>query len=97
VDVESAGDAARLLETVALNLRVPQDPYRSLTTSLIEHLQERELLLILAHAQHFPGACAQLVETVLKTCPDVRMLVTGLQPLAVPGEKCYQGSGGVAA
>jgi hypothetical protein len=60
VDIESAGDASRLLETVASNLRVPQDPHRFLTASLIEHLQERELLLILAHSQSFPGRAHSL-------------------------------------
>lgn len=97
VDVESVGDASLVLETVASMFGVHQDPQRSLTVALVEHLQERELLLVLTGCHRFLGACARLAETILKTCPDVHILATGIQPLAIAGEKIYRGEGRLGA
>jgi non-specific serine/threonine protein kinase len=89
VEMESVEDPARLVEKVALDLRVRQDQDRPLTVLVIEHLREKNLLLLLSHCDRLLGAVAQLAETILRTCPDVRILATSQQPLNVSVEKRY--------
>jgi serine/threonine protein kinase len=88
LELEAVSDPAQVLETVSLELGVRQDPQRSLTVSLIEHLQEQDLLLIFTHCDQVRVACAQLVETILCTCPDVHILATSDKALDIPLEKC---------
>jgi len=83
-------DAAAVPQTVAVVLSVPAEPSRALTVSLMEYLSEKNLLLILDHCDHLIGACAQLAETILQTCPEVRVLATSLAPLNISGETCYR-------
>jgi non-specific serine/threonine protein kinase len=77
------------VEKVALDLRIRQDQDRPLTVLVIEHLREKNLLLLLSHCDRLLGAVAQLAETILRTCPDVRILATSQQPLNVSVEKRY--------
>jgi serine/threonine protein kinase len=89
VELETVSDPARLVETVAFTLGIRQNSGRSLTVSLIEDVREKSLLLLLNHCEHVLDACAQLAETILRTCPDVHILATSQQPLNISMEKCY--------
>ena len=44
------------------------------------------LLLVLDNCEHLLSRCAPLVDRVVRTCPDVRILATSRQPLGVDGE-----------
>ena len=89
-DLELIVEPSLVLKHVASSLGVDPGQERPLTVLLIEHLHEKNLLLILDHCDHVRGACAQLVETILSTCSDVRILVTSHQPLNVSNEQCYR-------
>lgn len=90
VNLESADEPLMVVQTVASILGVQENPNRSLTVSLIETLREKKLLLLLAHCDLFPAACAQLAETILSVCPDVCILATSHHPLNISAEICYQ-------
>jgi Protein kinase domain len=90
VDLESTDESDLVLKQVASTLGVDHDPQRPLTVLLIEHLREKNLLLILDHCDHVLGSCAQLAETILSACSDVRILATSQQRLNVSSEKCYR-------
>lgn len=90
VELDSVSDPALVSETVTSVLRIPQNPQRSLTMSLIAHLREKNLLLVLSHCDRVLSACAQLAEAIVRTCPDVRMLATSHQPLNISMEKCHR-------
>jgi serine/threonine protein kinase len=77
VDLKPVDDPVLVLETVASTFGVPENPHHSRIMSLIEHLREKNLLLLLLHCEHLPGACAQLTETILRTCPAVYILAMG--------------------
>jgi predicted ATPase len=47
-------------------------------------------LLVLDNCEHLVQACAELVETLLGACPDVRVLATSRQPLRVGGEVAWR-------
>lgn len=90
VNLELVSEPTMVLQTVASILGIQENPNRPLTVSLIESLREKNLLLLLGHCELFPAACAQLTETILSACPDVRILATSQQPLNISDEKCYR-------
>ncbi|MCB5181584.1 AfsR/SARP family transcriptional regulator [Streptomyces antimicrobicus] len=56
------------------------------TAQLVEHCGRRRLLIVLDNCEHLVEAAAQLAETLLTHCPDLRILATSREPLGVPGE-----------
>lgn len=54
--------------------------------SVVRSLRDAEALLILDNCEHLLNACAQVASTLLKAAPNLRILVTSRQPLAMPGE-----------
>jgi len=90
VHFESVDEPAMVLKTVASTLGACQVSERPLAVCLIEFLREKELLLILNRCGHISGACSQLTETILRGCPDVRILASSDKPLSAVNEKYYQ-------
>jgi predicted ATPase len=62
---------------------------RSLSESLADFLAERHLLLLLDNCEHLIAACARLVSGLLPACPDLHVLTTSREPLALSGESVY--------
>ncbi|UNZ18556.1 BTAD domain-containing putative transcriptional regulator [Streptomyces sp. 891-h] len=56
------------------------------TALLIEHLEQRDLLLVLDNCEHVVHAAATLAETLLAHCPGLTVLATSRERLGVPGE-----------
>src|SRR5215211_7750321 len=73
-------------QTVAAALRVPERPGQALAGTLVEALSDKELLLVLDNCEHLVEAAAQLVDTLLDSCPHLRVLATSREPLGTPGE-----------
>jgi non-specific serine/threonine protein kinase len=46
----------------------------------------RQLLLILDNCEHLLDACAKLAESLLRSCPQVRILATSRESLGIAGE-----------
>ncbi|MZG16073.1 AAA family ATPase, partial [Streptomyces sp. SID5914] len=55
--------------------------------TLVAHLAERELLLLLDGVEHLVDACAALVTELLGRAPGLRVLAVGRRPLGVAGER----------
>ncbi|MGW7364259.1 AfsR/SARP family transcriptional regulator, partial [Streptomyces sp. NPDC054841] len=53
---------------------------------VVELCGARRMLLVVDNCEHVIGAVAELVETVLTSCPGVTVLATSREPLGVPGE-----------
>src|SRR5215203_4534723 len=73
-------------QTVAAALRVPERPGQALTDTLMETLSDNELLLILDNCEHLVEEAAHLVDTLLDSCPHLRVLATSREPLDISGE-----------
>lgn len=53
---------------------------------LTEYLRSRELMLVLDNCEHLIGDCAVLADTLLRTCPRLRILATSRESLRIAGE-----------
>ncbi|MEU6372006.1 LuxR C-terminal-related transcriptional regulator [Streptomyces sp. NPDC046909] len=54
--------------------------------TLVDHVRDRELLLVLDNCEHLADACAELVATLLEESARVRVLATSRHRLALDGE-----------
>ena len=57
-----------------------------LLTKLLTYLQPKEVLLILDNCEHLIEACASLVQSLLQNCPNLKILATSREALAITGE-----------
>jgi non-specific serine/threonine protein kinase len=89
VDLLQLHDSAVLASDVAHSLGV-QEAGRLPLDSLVEALSPLSMLLVLDNAEHLVEACADLVHRLLVSAPDLHILVTGRQPLAIAGETIYR-------
>ncbi|TJZ75985.1 LuxR family transcriptional regulator [Rhodococcus oryzae] len=87
VELGELRDSALLAETVAATLGLPDQPGRSMSDLLIDHLSTRQTMLVLDNCEHLLGAVAELVETLLRACPGLRILTTSREVLGVDGER----------
>jgi predicted ATPase len=55
-------------------------------SSLTEYLEGKRLLLVLDNCEHLVDGCAVLAGTLIRSCPDLRVLATSRQALGVAGE-----------
>ncbi|MGH3417511.1 MAG: ATP-binding protein, partial [Actinocrinis sp.] len=60
--------------------------HRDYRTRLASALAERRMLLVLDNCEHVVDAAADLAALILDRCPQVTILTTSREPLAVPGE-----------
>lgn len=90
IELGAITDPAALPSTAAAILGVQESPDRTLIRVLMEFLGEKNLLLIFDQCDRVRGACVQLAETILHTCPEICILATSQTPLGLGGEECYQ-------
>ncbi|MCC7360472.1 MAG: hypothetical protein IT317_13400 [Anaerolineales bacterium] len=74
---------------VAAVLGVRETPGRPIRDSLLTFLRDRQALLVLDNCEHLLAACAQLVEALLRACPNLKVLASSREPLAILGEAVY--------
>jgi non-specific serine/threonine protein kinase len=59
----------------------------SLADSVVEYLRDRSVLVILDNCEHVLRDAGRLVSAMLGRCPQVRLLATSREGLAVGGEQ----------
>jgi predicted ATPase/DNA-binding SARP family transcriptional activator/DNA-binding CsgD family transcriptional regulator len=90
VGLAPLSEEALVPQAVAKALNVPEQPGRSLTEALVDDLSEKRLLLVLDNCEHLIGAAAQLADTLLSSCPHLRVLATSRETLGVEGELVWR-------
>lgn len=89
VELAGTSDPALVDETVARALGLHTEAGPAPRARLLHYLQSRTLLLILDNCEHLIAACAELAETLLTTCPGLRLLTTSREALRIWGEWVY--------
>ncbi len=90
VEFAALTDPAAVPQAVATVVGVREEPGRPLLATLCDALRPERLLLVLDNCEHLVGACAALAEALLRSCPDVRILATGREPLGLAGETVWR-------
>src|SRR5579863_2784842 len=89
VALDALTDPALVPQQVASSLDISEQSGSQLPDTLSDALQTRKLLLVLDNCEHLIAACAQLVETLLRSCADLRILTTSREAFNIPGEAIW--------
>ncbi|MEV3922760.1 ATP-binding protein [Actinomadura coerulea] len=87
VQLAELGDAALIPHTMAAALEVPERSTREPLNGLVDHLRDRHLLLVVDNCEHVAEPCASVINTLLRSAPDLRVLATSRHLLGVDGEQ----------
>ncbi len=88
-ELAAAGDADTMMQVVSSTLGAAQRPGMTLEGSVVEFLRGRNALVVLDNCEHLLDAAAHLATAVLAACPEVRIVATSREGLAVEGEQVY--------
>jgi predicted ATPase len=86
VELAPLSEEALVPKAVAEAVEVPERPDEPLVDTLTEVLGGREMLLIVDNCEHLLEATARLVDILLDSCPNLRVLATSREGLGVEGE-----------
>ena len=90
VELAALSDAGLVPHSVASALGLKEQRGKTPAERLTEYLEGKRLLLVLDNAEHLLGACAELIETILRECSQITWLVTSRERLGVHGEVIYR-------
>jgi predicted ATPase/DNA-binding CsgD family transcriptional regulator len=76
-------------QAVASTMGVREKPGRLPTETLSGYLSSKKVLLVLDNCEHLIEACAELAETLLRSCPELRVLATSREALGITGEVAW--------
>jgi predicted ATPase len=79
-------DGALVASAVANALDIDEAPGREITESIAEALARKRLLLLLDNCEHLVESAARLVSSLVAACPEVFVVATSREPLAISGE-----------
>ncbi|MEW9552490.1 LuxR C-terminal-related transcriptional regulator [Nonomuraea sp. NPDC050783] len=89
-ELAAVSDQTRLADLVAARLGVLVDPGQGPIPSMTAQLRGRRALICLDNCEHVIDGAAELAGALLSSCPEVSVLVTSREPLAVPGEVVWR-------
>ncbi|TDC98007.1 LuxR family transcriptional regulator [Nonomuraea deserti] len=89
VHLASLQDAKLLDRAVAEALGVHDKASRSSLETLIDHVRDKQTLIVLDNCEHLIDACAAFAEQLLRAVPEVRLLATSREVLGLPAEVRY--------
>ena len=90
VELAPLSDPALVPQSIAQALSVREEPGKPLMQTLTAALKSQRLLLVLDNCEHLLAACAQLVDTLIRSCPGVRVLASSREGLGTAGETVYR-------
>lgn len=90
VELAPLSEPALVPQTVAMALNVSEPPGRPILDALIDYLKNRNLLLILDNCEHLIAWCAGLADTLLRACPNLKIVASSREALGISGEATYQ-------
>ncbi|WP_424530313.1 ATP-binding protein [Sphaerisporangium viridialbum] len=87
VDLSRLQDPTMVQHAVSAALGIADQSARPEAEALTEWLGRRDALLVIDSCEHLRGACAELVDQLLRSAERVRVLATSRQSLGVQGEQ----------
>jgi non-specific serine/threonine protein kinase len=90
VELAALTQPDQLAPAVRAALGLRQTPGYSVEDSLLNFLRSRRLLLVLDNCEHLLVGVASLVSRLVGDCPQLRVLATSREPLALAGEVVWR-------
>jgi len=90
VELAPLSDPGLVPRTAATVLGLEEEPGKAITTTLVEHLKDKRLLLMLDNCEHLLGACAELAALLARQCAHLAILASSREALGIAGEQTYR-------
>lgn len=90
VELAALGEAGLLADTVSNEVSVPPDSTVSAEDRLARFLSDRSTLLVIDNCEHLIDDVADFADRLLRMCPEVHILTTSREGLAVTGEVLWR-------
>ena len=90
VELAPLTDLALVPRAVVTVLGIAEQAGETFTRTLVEHLKAKKLLLLFDNCEHLLAACAHLADTLLRACPEVKILASSREALGIAGETVYR-------
>lgn len=90
IELAPLGEAGLLADTVSNALSVPPDSTTTAEERLARFLSQRRALVVIDNCEHLIDDVAGFVDRLLRRCPDVHILTTSREGLAVMGEVLWR-------
>jgi predicted ATPase len=90
VELAPLNDPVLVPQAVSTVFDLVERSSKNLTEKLVDFLKSKTTLLILDNCEHLIDACAGLAETLLKNCPNLKLLATSREALGLAGEALYR-------
>jgi predicted ATPase/class 3 adenylate cyclase len=90
VELASIADPDLVINAIALSLGLREEPRRTLFETVTAAIGDRPALLLLDNCEHLIGAMANVADQLLRVCPQVHLLATSRQPMAIGAEWVYR-------
>ena len=90
VELAAVTDPEAVAEVVSGVLRIAAQADRPAIEALADALAPQHVLIVLDNCEHLIGGCAKVADTILRRCPQVRLLATSREPPGISGELIYR-------
>lgn len=90
VDLSPLTETSRVEGAVAQVLGLREEADKDLNELVSAHISTMKMLLILDNCEHLLSSCAEFVDRLLNSCPEIRIIATSREALNVSGEKVLQ-------
>ncbi|MFE5700809.1 ATP-binding protein [Rhodococcus koreensis] len=90
VGLGELNDPGAVVDEVLSALRLSEGRSAAPESVLVEYLSPRKLLLVLDNCEHLIEPVADLAVTLLRACPELRILTTSREPLGIGGEAIHR-------
>jgi len=89
VELASITDPVLVPQTLLSIFNLRGSSHRTTLDVLTDYLRPKELLLVLDNCEHLIEICAQISDTLLHTCPRLKILTSSREPLGIAGEASF--------
>lgn len=86
----SISDPTLVTNIIASALALQESINRPLLESVLIYLKHKNALLIVDNCEHLVGEAANVVDIIVRNCPNVSILATSREALGIAGERRYR-------
>ena len=84
VELAPLSEPELVAQEVAGALEISERPGEPLTDTLVDVIESKNLLVVLDNCEHLVEAAARLTDTLLSSCPHLKVLATSREPAISP-------------
>lgn len=89
IELQAETDSAEILSALARTLAITPESGMPLLDAVLDTLRYRPALIVLDNCEHVIDATAALVETLLQSCSDLKIVATSREPLRALAERVF--------